>query len=135
MLTKISSGVVRNFFSASKVTLPELKFGYAALEPVISSKLLETHHKKHHQAYVNNLNAALEQFEGKWILMQRQPPTSTTTRWQLLPRPLNSTWEDISTTPSTGRTWHPSVRVEANTLMKTHPSPSRLSANSVLTRT
>lgn len=46
-----------------KVTLPDLKFAYAALEPVISSKLLETHHKKHHQAYVNNLNAALDQFE------------------------------------------------------------------------
>jgi superoxide dismutase len=47
---------------ATKVNLPELKFGYSALEPVISSKLLETHHKKHHQTYVNNLNAALDQF-------------------------------------------------------------------------
>ena len=64
MLTKISSGVIRNFCTNSKVALPELKYGYSALEPVISSKLLETHHKKHHQTYVNNLNAALEQFEG-----------------------------------------------------------------------
>ena len=31
---------------------------------MISSKLLEIHHKKHHQTYVNNLNAALEQFDG-----------------------------------------------------------------------
>jgi Fe-Mn family superoxide dismutase len=50
--------------ASKKVTLPELKFPYSALEPVISSKLLETHHKKHHQTYVNNLNAALDQFEG-----------------------------------------------------------------------
>ena len=45
------------------MALPDLKYGYSALEPVISSKLLETHHKKHHQTYVNNLNAALEQFD------------------------------------------------------------------------
>ena len=46
----------------AKIALPELKYSYSALEPVISSKLLETHHKKHHQTYVNNLNAALDQF-------------------------------------------------------------------------
>jgi Fe-Mn family superoxide dismutase len=54
-----------------KVTLPELKYNYSALEPVLSSKLLELHHKKHHQAYVNNLNAALEQFEGDIFLYSR----------------------------------------------------------------
>ena len=48
--------------AVQKVTLPELKYGYSALEPVISKSLLETHHKKHHQTYVNNLNAALDQF-------------------------------------------------------------------------
>ena len=67
-----SSGLVRRLatrFSETPkaVSLPELKYGYSALEPVISSKLLETHHKKHHQTYVNNLNAALEQFEGNPI--------------------------------------------------------------------
>ena len=46
----------------AKIALPELKYSYSALEPVISSKLLETHHKKHHQTYVNNLNAAMDQF-------------------------------------------------------------------------
>ena len=61
----ISRRVLQRFSTeAKKVSLPELKFAYAALEPVISSKLLETHHKKHHQTYVNNLNAALDQFEG-----------------------------------------------------------------------
>lgn len=65
MLTTVASRVFKRFSDSkvfAKVTLPELKFSYAALEPVLSSKLLELHHKKHHQAYVNNLNAALEQF-------------------------------------------------------------------------
>jgi Fe-Mn family superoxide dismutase len=64
MFTKIlSRNIIQRFSTeASKIVLPELKYGYSALEPVVSSKLLETHHKKHHQTYVNNLNIALEQF-------------------------------------------------------------------------
>ncbi len=41
-------------------TLPVLTYDYAALEPHIDAKTMEIHHSKHHQAYVNNLNAALE---------------------------------------------------------------------------
>jgi len=41
-------------------TLPELGFAPAALEPHIDARTMEIHHGKHHQAYVNNLNAALE---------------------------------------------------------------------------
>ncbi len=48
---------------AKKFTLPELPYGYKDLEPVISGDIMELHHKKHHQAYVNNLNAALEKYE------------------------------------------------------------------------
>lgn len=43
-----------------KQSLPDLPYDYSALEPVISGEIMELHHKKHHQAYVNNLNAALE---------------------------------------------------------------------------
>src|SRR5690554_5442258 len=43
-----------------KYKLPELGFAYDALEPFIDAKTMEIHHTKHHQAYVNNLNAALE---------------------------------------------------------------------------
>jgi len=40
--------------------LPKLGYGYDALEPFIDQKTMEIHHSKHHQAYVTNLNAALE---------------------------------------------------------------------------
>ena len=40
--------------------LPPLPYDFAALEPHIDAKTMEIHHGKHHAAYVNNLNAALE---------------------------------------------------------------------------
>lgn len=43
-----------------KYTLPELPYDYAALEPHISGKIMELHHDKHHNTYVNGANAALE---------------------------------------------------------------------------
>lgn len=41
-------------------TLPELAFDYAVLEPHIDAQTMEIHHTKHHQGYVNKLNAAIE---------------------------------------------------------------------------
>ncbi|MDZ4710200.1 MAG: superoxide dismutase [Saprospiraceae bacterium] len=41
-------------------TLPALPYATNALEPHIDTKTMEIHHGKHHQAYVTNLNAALE---------------------------------------------------------------------------
>lgn len=40
--------------------LPALPYAYDALEPYIDARTMEIHHTKHHQAYVNNVNAALE---------------------------------------------------------------------------
>ena len=40
--------------------LPDLPYSYDALEPHIDAQTMRIHHGKHHQAYVNNLNAALE---------------------------------------------------------------------------
>lgn len=39
-------------------TLPDLPYAYDGLEPYISRQIMELHHKKHHQTYVNALNAA-----------------------------------------------------------------------------
>lgn len=41
-------------------TLPALPYAFDALEPHIDARTMEIHHGKHHQAYVTNLNAALE---------------------------------------------------------------------------
>lgn len=43
-----------------KFELPKLGFAYEALEPAIDAKTMEIHYSKHHNAYVTNLNAALE---------------------------------------------------------------------------
>jgi len=40
--------------------LPDLPYDYSALEPHIDARTMEIHHSKHHQAYVNNANDALQ---------------------------------------------------------------------------
>lgn len=48
----------------SKHTLPQLPYSYDALEPAISAEIMELHHSKHHQTYVNGLNTAEEQLKA-----------------------------------------------------------------------
>jgi Fe-Mn family superoxide dismutase len=47
----------------AKYTLPELTYDYGALEPFISGTIMTLHHDKHHAAYVNGANLALEAME------------------------------------------------------------------------
>ena len=41
-------------------TLPSLEYDYSALEPVIDAQTMEIHHSRHHQGYIDKLNAALQ---------------------------------------------------------------------------
>jgi Fe-Mn family superoxide dismutase len=45
-----------------KYQLPSLSYSYNALEPYIDEKTMEIHHQKHHQAYLDKLNAVLEKY-------------------------------------------------------------------------
>src|SRR3954468_2545186 len=67
--------------------LPALPYDFAALEPHIDTQTMQIHHGKHHQAYVNNLNTALE----------KHPELQKKSAEDLL-RNLGSVPEDIRTT-------------------------------------
>lgn len=47
----------------SSYMLPALPYDYDALEPVISAEIMQLHHQKHHQGYINNLNEALKSLD------------------------------------------------------------------------
>ena len=66
--------------------VPALPYSFDALEPHIDARTMEIHHGKHHQAYVNNLNAALE----------KAP--------ELQDRPLEQLLADLSSAPEAVRT-------------------------------
>jgi Fe-Mn family superoxide dismutase len=66
--------------------LPPLPYDFSALEPHIDTQTMQIHHGKHHQAYVNNLNAALE----------KHPNLQSKSAEDLI-RDLNSVPEDIRT--------------------------------------
>lgn len=53
-------------------TLPELNYAYDALEPFFDSRTMEIHYTKHHQTYVDKLNAALEGYSDLQGLASEQ---------------------------------------------------------------
>ena len=58
MLSRVS--FLRVASVRTKAVLPDLPYQYHELEPYISADIMELHHSKHHQTYVNNLNVANE---------------------------------------------------------------------------
>src|SRR5260221_8155490 len=69
------------------LALPTLPYDFSALEPHIDALTMEIHHDRHHQAYINNLNAAIE----------KHPELGSKTIEELL-GDLNAIPEDIRTT-------------------------------------
>lgn len=58
-------------------TLPNLAYGYEALEPHFDRLTMEIHHSRHHKAYIDNLNKALQgQAMGEWSLEELLAKTS-----------------------------------------------------------
>ncbi len=73
--------------NSTPYTLPPLPYAYDALEPYIDARTMQFHHDKHHAAYVNNLNAALNQH-----------PEIANQSLSALLKDLNKVPEDIRTT-------------------------------------
>ena len=108
-------------------TLPPLPYDAAALEPHIDAQTMQIHHGKHHQAYVTNLNAALEgqpalaslSIEALIADLSKVPDAQRSAVrnnggghynhslfWELMapggPRPPRETWRRPLTPPSAG---------------------------------
>jgi len=56
---KAAINTINQFTNDGLFALPKLPYAYNALEPFIDAQTMEIHHGKHHQAYINNLNAAI----------------------------------------------------------------------------
>jgi superoxide dismutase, Fe-Mn family len=59
-ISNISNNKIRSETTMAKFELPALPYAYDALEPYIDKMTMEIHHTKHHNAYVTNLNKAVE---------------------------------------------------------------------------
>merc|ERR1711899_493709 len=57
-LARLAPAQASSMTAKAKHTLPDLPYDYNALEPVISAEIMQLHHSKHHQTYVNNYNVA-----------------------------------------------------------------------------
>ena len=82
-------------------TLPPLPYANDALEPTIDAMTMEIHHDRHHQAYVNNLNAAVEGTKFADMDIVELMKNLDSVRWTSA-RLSATTAVGMSTTPSSG---------------------------------
>lgn len=106
-------------------TLPDLDYDYGALEPHISGKIMELHHDKHHNTYVQGANTALEKLAEAARRATSEPSTNSKRTWPL-------TSAATSTTPCSGRTcplMGAVVRRATNSLLRLTSSSVPLTAS------
>jgi Fe-Mn family superoxide dismutase len=68
-------------------TLPQLPYEFGSLEPYIDAHTMEIHHDRHHQGYINKLNAALEDHLG----LQNKPLSHVLGQLDLVPELIRTT--------------------------------------------
>ena len=87
--------------------LPKLPYDFAALEPHVDAQTMQIHHGKHHQAYVTNLNAALEKHPELQARASRICAGGSTAFRKTFARPFATTAAATGITRSSGTGWRP----------------------------
>lgn len=87
-------------------TLPALAYAYDALEPHIDALTMEIHHSRHHQTYINNLNAALADLPELAAL----PVEELLARFDSLPGKVQGAASWLRRSNETWADWRPSNR-------------------------
>ena len=96
--------------------LPQLPYGYDALEPTIDEQTMHLHHEKHHNTYVTNLNGALEQHS------EADPGSleELLANMDSVPEDIRRAVGGTPTTPCSGRSWDPPAREEESPRESSH---------------
>jgi Fe-Mn family superoxide dismutase len=108
-------------------TLPPLPYAYDALEPVLDAETMHLHHDKHHQTYVNNLNAivaAHPELAGKTV---NELISNLGALPEAVRTGIRNQGGDTPITPSCGRRWaRAALRRSASWPRPSMPSSARL---------
>jgi len=79
LIGKVLSSIKGETGEETTFQLPKLGYEYGALEPTICAEIMQIHHSKHHNGYVNNLNAAVAKLAEaeKALVLSKQSTTSS----------------------------------------------------------